>query len=281
MTTLTTQPAPAGAVARRGRAGLAGALRSEFTKIRSVRSSYWALALLVLASLAWSIAFCAGTAAHLSHLSPHDRGGQDGAQDSVVGLVLLGQLVVVVLGALTITSEYATAAIRTSLTVLPRRGTLYAAKGGVLAAVTAVIAVLAAFGCFFAGQRLLAGVHAGATLSQPGVLRAVLAAALFVVLCGLFSYGLGAVIRSTAGAITAAYGALLLLPQLARALPETWYNDAVRWLPGGQFDGAITSSGSGPISKYMFGAWGELAVFGGYTLLVLVAGAILTRRRDA
>lgn len=278
MTTVTTQQVLPAARTTRGRAGLAGALRSEFTKIRSVRSTYWALALLLLASLAWSIAACAGTAAHWT---PQSRAGLDPTQDSIIGLILLGQLVIVVLGSLAITSEYSTQAIRGSLTAMPRRGILFAAKGAVFALVAAAVTALAVFASFFTGQRLLAGVHAGATPSQPGVLRAILATALFVVLCGLFSYGLGAVIRSTAGTMTTAYGILLLLPQLARALPTPWYDDAIRWLPGGQFDGAITSSGPQPISKYMFGTWGELAVFAGYTLVALIAGAILLHRRDA
>jgi ABC-2 type transport system permease protein len=278
VTTVTTQQVLPEARTTRGRAGLAGALRSEFTKIRSVRSTYWALALLVLASLAWSIAACAGTAAHWT---PRSRAGLDPTQSSIIGLILLGQLVVVVLGALAITSEYSTQAIRGTLTVMPRRGILFAAKGAVFALVAAGVTVLAVLASFFTGQRLLAGVHAGATLSQPGVLRAILATALFVVLCGLFSYGLGAVIRSTAGTITTAYGILLLLPQLVRALPTPWYDDAIRWLPGGQFDGAISSSGPQPISQHMFGTWGELAVFAGYTLVALIAGAILLHRRDA
>jgi ABC-2 type transport system permease protein len=278
VTTVTTQQVLPATRTTRGRAGVAGALRSEFTKIRSVRSTYWALALLLLASLAWSIAACAGTAAHWT---PRSRAGLDPTQDSIIGLILLGQLVIVVLGALAITSEYSTQAIRGSLTAMPRRGILFAAKGAVLALAAAAVTVLAVFASFFTGQRLLAGVHAGATLSQPGVLRAILATALFVVLCGLFSYGLGAVIRSTAGTITTVYGILLLLPQLARALPTPWYDDAIRWLPGAQFDGAITSSGQQPIGKYMFGTWGELAVFAGYTLVALIAGAILLHRRDA
>jgi ABC-2 type transport system permease protein len=281
MTAVTTQEVrPSAKTAPRKRAGLPGTLRSELTKIISVRSTYWALALLVVASLAWSIAFCAGTAAHWPHMSAQSRAGFDPTQSSVIGLVLLGQLVIAVLGALTITAEYATQAIRTSLTVMPRRGVVYGAKAAVFAAVAAAVAFPASFLAWFIGQRLLASTHAAATLGQPNVLRAVLASAIFVVLCGLFSYGLGAVLRSTAGAITAAYGFMFLLPQLARALPASWYNDAIRWLPGGQFDGAISTSGP-PISSHLFSTWGEIAVFAGYTAVVLIAGAVLLRRRDA
>ncbi len=157
---------------------------------------------------------------------------------------------------------------------------MYGAKAAVFAAVAVAVAFPASFLAWFVGQRLLASTHAEATLGQPNVLRAVVASAIFVVLCGLFSYGLGAVLRSTAGTITAAYGFMFLLPQLARALPTSWYNDAIRWLPGGQFDGAISTSGP-PISSHLFSTWGEIAVLGGYTAVVLIAGALLLRRRDA
>jgi ABC-type transport system involved in multi-copper enzyme maturation permease subunit len=268
------------APARARRAGLAGTVRSELVKIRSVRSTYWALFLLVVASVAWSVAFCAGEAAHWAQTAPADRAGFDPAQASVLGLASLGQLIIVVLGALTITSEYSTGMMRTSLTVMPRRGVLYAAKGAVFVAVSLAVAIPASFICFFTGQRLLASTHVAAALSQPNVLRAVLAAGLYVALCGLFAFGLGAIVRSTPGGITAAYGFLFLLPQLAKALPSTWYADLVRWLPGGDVINALTST-SPQISEHLFSAWGEFAVFGGYTAVVLAAGAVLFRRRDA
>ena len=119
-----------------------------------------------------------------------------------------------------------------------------------------------------------------ATLSQPNVLRAVLGTALYVVLCGLFAYGLGAIVRSTAGAMTAAYGFLFLLPQLAKALPSSWYADVDRWLPGGDFINAITNT-QGGMNPHLFSAWGELAVFAGYTVILLALGALLFRKRDA
>jgi len=73
---------------------------------------------------------------------------------------------------------------------------------------------------------------------------------------------------------------ILGLPQLGRALPTAWYDDAIRWLPGGQFDGAISASRPA-VSSHLFSAWGELAVFGAYTAVVLIAGAMLLRRGDA
>jgi hypothetical protein len=263
------------------RAGVTGAIRSEFTKIHSVRSTYAAIGVMLVASIIWSVVFCAGTAAHWAHMSAQARGGVDPTQNSVLGLALLGQLVIVVLGALTITSEYSTGMMRTSLTVLPRRGIVYGSKTLMLAAVALAAAFPVSFLSFFIGQRFLAGTHAGATLSQPGVLRAVTAAALLVTLTGLFALGLGAVLRNTAGAIAAAYGFLFLIPELSRALPKPWLNDALRWLPGGYLVSQITYTNPQGGIPHMFSPWGELAVFAGYTAALLVAGAVMLRSRDA
>ena len=282
MTAITTGRARPSAVPAPSRpAGLVGTLRSEFTKIRSVRSTYWSLILLVVTGIAWSVAFCAGEAAHWPHMTAQAKAGFDPTQSSIVGLALLGQLVIVVLGTLSITSEYSTGMIRTSLSVMPRRRILYAAKAAVFTAIALVVAFLTSFAAFFIGQALLSSTHASATLSQPNVLRAVTCAALYVALCGLFSFGLGMILRSTAGAMAAAYGLLFLVPQLAKALPSTWYADVVRWLPGGDVVNAITSTQTSSLSPNMFPAWGEFAVFGAYTVAVLVTGAVLFRRRDA
>jgi len=263
------------------RTALTGTLRSEVTKIRSVRSTYWSLFLLVAVGIAWSVLFCAGEASRWPHLAAQDKVGFDPAQASVVGLALLGQLVIVVLGTLTITSEYSTGMIRTSLTVMPRRLILGAAKASVFTAITLVVALLTSFAAFFIGQALLSGTHVAATLSQPDVLRAVIGAALYVALCGLFAFGLGLILRSTAGAMATAYGLLFLVPQLAKALPSSWYAEVVRWLPGGEVINAITGTQGVSNNPDLFSAWGEFAVFGAYTVAVLVAGAVLFRSRDA
>ena len=282
MAAVTTAQARPGAVPAPSRpAGLVGTLRSEFTKIRSVRSTYWSLILLVVTGIAWSVAFCAGEAAHWPHMTAQAKAGFDPTQSSIVGLALLGQLVIVVLGTLSITSEYSTGMIRTSLSVMPRRRILYAAKAAVFTAIALVVAFLTSFAAFFIGQALLSSTHASATLSQPNVLRAVTCAALYVALCGLFSFGLGMILRSTAGAMAAAYGLLFLVPQLAKALPSAWYADVVRWLPGGDVVNAITSTQTSSLSPNMFSAWGEFAVFGAYTVVLLAVGAVLFARRDA
>jgi ABC-2 type transport system permease protein len=256
------------------RPGLPGALRSELTKIRSVRSTYWTLLAQAVASIAWAVLDCAGTISH--GIGP----GFSATEASLTGQVFLGELIIVVLGALVITSEYSTGMIRTSLAVVPRRGVLFAAKAIVFAAVTLTISLVTSFVAFFVGQAILSGKHYNTTLTQPGVLRAVLLSAAIVAVFGLLAYGAGALIRHSAGAITSILGVIFLIPALAGALPNTWYADVVRWLPGGQALSPIARSGS-PLSPHLFGAWGEFAVFSGYAVVLLALGAWAFIRRDA
>jgi ABC-2 type transport system permease protein len=261
-------------------AGWAGTLRSELAKLRSVRSTYWTLLVLFAAGVAFSIANCAGIADRWAGTPAQAQAGFDATQASILGTILLGQLAIVVLGALAITSEYSTGMIRTSLTVMPRRGVLYGAKAAVFAAVTLAASLVASFASFYVGQALLASTHHSATLATPNALRSILLTAVFVTVCGLFAYGFGAIIRHTAGAMTTVYGLLFLLPQLAKALPTPWYADVVRWLPGGEALNAITST-TGTRYPDLFSAWGESAVFAGYAVILVIVGALLFRKRDA
>ena len=185
-----------------------------------------------------------------------------------------------VIGALVITSEYGTRMIGTSLTAMPRRGVLYAAKAIMVTSVTLVVALVTSFASFFAGQAALASTHAGASITSPGALRAVLLTALFVACCALLAFGLGAVIRHTAGAITALFGMVLVIPVVATALPEGWQHDVLRWLPGNSaLYPIIATKPTG--TAYFFGPYLQVAVFAGYAAIAVVAGALLFLRRDA
>jgi len=257
-----------------GRAGFGGALRSEFTKIRSVRSTYWTLLVLVIVTVGIGTLSCLGAVSRGAEHGPNF----DPAFRSLVGLIL-GQLIIAVLGALTITSEYATGMVRTSLAVQPRRGTLFAAKAVVFAVVSLVTGLVASFASFFIGQAILSSKHLNTTLSQPHVLRAVIGGGLFLAVCGLLSFGLGAVLRHTAAAITAAIGLLFVILILSNFLPQTWQVHVDKWIPfnaGSQIWTVVTDPGS-----HLFSAWTGFAVFAGYAVIAIAAGFMLFRKRDA
>jgi ABC-type transport system involved in multi-copper enzyme maturation permease subunit len=262
----------------RGRANLAGTIRSEFTKIRSVRSTYWTMLVLLVITIGIGALVSWLTGSHWDQASASQKATFDPTSNALVGL-FFGQFVIVVLGAMTITAEYSTGMIRTSLTSMPRRGVFYVAKALVFTVVALVIGEVASFVAFFLGQALLgtAPVHISTTLSAPHVLRAVVGGGLFVAACGLFAYGIGTLVRHTAGAISIAIGVLFVVPIIVNFLPSSWNNDILRWLPseGGQAIWRTTQA------AHEWPAWGEFGVFLAYTAVVLIAGYILFRKRDA
>ena len=293
-TTTVTSRASSGLHARsgdrfgRGRAGFGSALRSELTKIVSVRSTYWTLLAMILACVGIGTLFSYSHASQvLSATTPaaHHAALVSARADAVTGSLfglLIGQLVIVVLGALTITSEYSTGMISTTLTALPRRGMIYAAKGTVFAAVALAAGMIASFASFFAGQLVLAGAHASVGLSQPGVLRSVIGGGLFLAICGLLSFGLGGMLRSAAGAIGAGIGTLFVLWILSQFLPgppSGWFGqaDIDKWIPFNA-GGAIWEHVSG---LNMFSPWIGFAVFCGYAALTVIGGLVMFLRRDA
>jgi ABC-type transport system involved in multi-copper enzyme maturation permease subunit len=268
--------------------GLASVVRSEFTKIRSVRSTYWALLAMIVTCVGIGALFSAGDASRVNGaVNPADHAAAlaharaFNVTGSLIGL-LVGQLVMAVLGALVITSEYSTGMIRTSLATVPRRGTVFAAKAIVFGAVALLAGLVTSFVSFFVGQALLSGVHASTSLAHPGVLRAVIGGGLFLAVCGLLSFGLGAMLRHTAGAIAASVALLFVLWSLSGFLPSPpsgWFGqaDIDKWIPFNA-GGAIWEHTSG---VNMFSPWIGFAVFCAYAAVAMTAGLILFIRRDA
>jgi ABC-2 type transport system permease protein len=286
-----------------GHAGLRGVLASEFTKLRSVRSTYWTLFALVVISL--GIAAIAGAAAASDlHSNPGDKAGFDATQASLIGFFEFGQLVIAVLGALTITSEYSTGMIRTSLTAMPRRGTLFLGKLIVFTTVTLVFTIVTSFIAFFIGQALLSGSGVAAslfhsttvpanafvnpnnvqfsgtlTISPGTVLTAVIGSALFVTVVALIAFGLGAIIRHTAGTITSVIGVMFVVPIIVQVLPNTWRWDIMRFFPDAA--GRVISVTVGPTNPHLWSTWPQFLVTLLYAVVALGVGGYLFRRRDA
>ncbi len=275
MAASTVQAArPAALPEAAGQAGLRGTLASELTKIRSTRSTWWTLLALIVVTVGFGALASFGAT----------RGGGNGpgfdATMRSLGGLYLGQLIIAVLGALVITSEYSTGMIRTSLTAMPRRSTVFAAKALVFGLVALVVGLITSFISFFLGQAIMSSHHINASLGQPDVLRAVIGGALFLTACGLLAFGIGMMLRHTAGAITTAIGLLFVLTVLVQFLPGSWQDHVNKWIPalaGSQIWQVKPSIGGTP----MFSAWGGFAVLAGYAVLALIGGLILFVRRDA
>src|ERR1700744_3455779 len=146
-----------------GHAGLGGAIGSELTKIRSVRSTYWTIAALLIVGVGIAALVGFGIANNI-HNQPWNKAGTDGTQSILTPFLFIGQLIIAVIGAMVITSEYSTGMIRTSLTAMPRRGPVYLGKLIVLTTVTLVVSLVTSFIAFFVGQAALSGTGVGSSL---------------------------------------------------------------------------------------------------------------------
>src|SRR5216684_794975 len=164
MATITTSDVKLSALPpAAGQAGLRGVIASEFTKLRSVRSTYWTIAALLITSVGVAAIIGFGQASNI-HNNPWNKAGTDATQLSLGFFFEVGQLIIAVIGAMIITSEYSTGMIRTSLTAQPRRGVVYAAKAIAFTSVTLVISLVTAFVAFFTGQLMLSGKGVAASL---------------------------------------------------------------------------------------------------------------------
>jgi hypothetical protein len=191
-------------------------------------------------------------------------------------------LVVAVLGVVQVTGEYP-GPIRATLTAVPRRGPVVVAKAAVLAALTAPVLAATALGAFLACQAFLG--TDGASLGDPGVLRAVAGAAACAVLMGLLGLGVGTLLRHTAAAVTTLVVVLFVVPLLlGPVLPGDREDDVLKFLPtlAGQAMYGLSGPdrvGGTPFDTLSPGA--SAAVLVAWTAAVLGAGIALLRYRDA
>jgi ABC-2 type transport system permease protein len=271
MTTAAAQPR-----AGRARPLIADLARSEWVKMRTVRSSYWTLLAAVIAMTGFGGLLAA---AYARHLTPTARASLDPASYSLSGF-FLAQLAIGVLGVLVMTGEYATGSIRSTLAAAPQRLAVLAAKAGVFAAVAFATGLASSFAAFFLGQAIFAGKGIQAHLSDPGVLRAVFGGALYLAVCGLLSLGLGALIRRTAGAVAILITLLILLPAAVGALPAPWQGDVNPYLPSVAGQMIIGHTKFTP-PGHLLPPWTGFAVFCGYAAAALLAAAVTLHRRDA
>jgi ABC-2 type transport system permease protein len=243
-------------------------LISEWTKLRSVRSTYWALVVAAVVSVAGSA---------LAALNG-GRGGPlpDPVAFSFIGWAEYPVLAVGILGVLTFTSECATGQIRTTFTAVPRRLAVLAAKTAVIAALALVFGDVLAVASFSLTQALLSRHGRGVALSHPGVPGAVLAAGFVLVVVAVTGVGLGAAIRHTAGAI-AVLPVVFYLPLTLLTLPAPWNHRIDRFtLPLAAYQVVALHPATNLLAPTL-----SLLVLIGWPAIILAIAAILITRRSA
>ncbi len=255
-----------------GRYGISGLLRSEWTKLRSLRSTMWTLGITVLLGIGISALATAETRAHWSS----SQAGFDPTATSLIG-VFFGQLTIGVLGVLVMSGEYSSGTVRATFSAAPRRPLVLAAKAAVFGFVALVVAEIVAFLSFFVGQALLSAPAIHTTLGSPGALRSVAGSGIYLCLIGLFALGLATIIRHTAGSISAFLGILLVVPIIVRALPTSLANEVEKFMPD-HIGAAVVSLHMG---QQTFAPWTGLLLLLGYAVALLAVAAVLLVRRDA
>jgi ABC-2 type transport system permease protein len=262
-------PVPAGAGVTPGRA-----VTSEWIKFRTLRSTWFSLgaAVVVTIGLGVLIAALRGNDA-AAHGVPPDV---DWTRLSLGG-VLLAQLAVGVLGVMMITGEYSTGMIRASLSAVPGRPLVLAAKVSVLAATAFIIGTLATLVAFLGGQAALSAHHFGVSLTSPGVLRAIIGGGVYLALIGLLGLGCGFILRNTGGALATLFGLLLVLPLLAQALPSSFQDHVAKFLPLNAGVEVMSTVHHPDVLSPLAG----IATLAVWAAVALGIGLITLRRRDA
>jgi ABC-2 type transport system permease protein len=274
-----TRPGSSAAPAGSGVTGFGRLLLSEWTKIRSVRSTIWSLVLLVVLTFGFTGLFTWLTILQWDKSDPTQRAQiMADPVSTILGSGLeFGQLTICVLGVLVITSEYSTGVIRASLLAVPRRIPMLAAKALVFAVLVLIVGEVVTFPSFFLGAAILHS-HAPVSLSDPGVARAVFGAGLYLSVLGLFAMGIGGIIRHTAGAITGVIAFVLVLAPLTQLIPGKIGKYVHAYLPteAGQLIGQAHQQANQVLSP-----WEGFGVFCLWTAVLLVIAGYLLKTRDA
>jgi ABC-2 type transport system permease protein len=252
------------------------AMRAEWTKLRTLTGTAWLLAAAVVLTVGVSAAVVAVT-------NQSSRGG-DPTKLALAGIDL-GQAVVAVLAVLTISEEYATGMILLTLTAMPRRLVLLAAKAANLAGLNLAVGILAVAGCLTAGRLMLPGAgfdaahgYALVSITHGATLRAAAGSVLYLVLIAPMALGIATAIRDTAASIGAMLALLYLPPVLAQLLSEPLRRHIQQIAPmtAGLAIQATTNLRSLPIAP-----WTGLGVLAAWAIASLLIGGTLLRLRDA
>ncbi|GGV00152.1 ABC transporter permease [Streptomyces spectabilis] len=250
-------------------------LKSEWTKIRSVASTVWTLGLAVVVTIALGMLISALSKNDYDSLSRDDKITFDPTFISFAGMSL-GQLAMIVFGVLVVSNEYSTGMIRTSLAAVPQRATFLFSKVAVAALLAFVVGIATSFIAFFAGQAML-GEHK-AHIGDPGVLRAVIGGGLYMMLIAMFSMGVAAMLRSPMLSLGILMPFFFLISSILGNVSAT--KKVGRFLPD-QAGSKIMQVKSPFDDDAPYGPWGGLGIMVAWTVVALLGGYVLLKRRDA
>ena len=248
-------------------------LKSEWTKLRTLPSTWRTATAAVTLSIGLGVVLCISQAGQWASMTAAQRATFDPTACSLGGFFLVGAVLLGALAVRAVTAEYSTGMIRSTFTATPARRRVLAAKAAVTAAFAFPVALLAAVVSFGLGQQVFAGKHLQASFGSPGVLQALVFAALAVSLVAVIGVGLGALIRHTAGATTALVLVIVGGAVLGQFLPA----GLRQYLPGTALEAAVTVHRSAGL----LAPGAAIIVLGVYAIVALVAASLRVAYRDA
>ncbi|GIT79235.1 ABC transporter permease [Leifsonia sp. LS1] len=283
----TTAPARPHEHSTLGRLSFPRVVRSEWIKLRTLRSTFWTLASVIV--LVIGIAALVATAIPeksvlFGEVPQSQRAGieaqaaQFATSASTAGLTFAA-LVIAVLGVLVISGEFSTGMIRSSFAAVPRRFPVFLAKALVLFGVSFVVGLVSSAASWAVALPILNGKGYPGDLLASDTLWAIVGAGAYLGLVAVFALGVGAILKSTAGGIAAALGVLLVLPIIANlvsSLTKTqWVQDAGHYL--------LSSAGTGlaGVTNGTLEPWANILTAIAWAVVSFVVGALLLQRRDA
>jgi ABC-type transport system involved in multi-copper enzyme maturation permease subunit len=268
------------------RARFADLLASEWIKMRSLRSTYWMLALSAIVAIAININAVHSDLPYIDRPHPVLPGMQPFKYDPLyhgLGQIssTLMALAAASFGAITVFGEYDTGMIRTTFAAVPDRRAVITAKVVLVTAITLVLGVVVSTASFFTTNAMLVSRHIGLSIHDPGCTRAVAAYALIVPVCALIGMAFGAVLRHATASITAAVGMLFILPMLFGGDRYKILKEIGDYLPLHAASRlALNPNSYTDLGKYpgtITGSWIALAA---WALVSVIVAVVVVRRRD-
>ena len=250
-------------------------LRSEWIKIRSVRSTVWAMVAMAAALISGAAFAAVGIVVRDS--PPAATAVATDPSGGTLSGIGLAQLAVIVFGVVAVTGEYRTRMIRSSVAAVPTRLPLVWGKAVVVAASATVVSLAALLLSFLVASLVVATEELSLSLTTPGVARAMIGAALALGVTGALATGFGWLLRNTAAAVFLLLAVFYVVPTLATLLPQSVGEKVVPFLPSNAV-AALTQVA--PVEGALPPGVG-LAVYAGYAVITLLAAALVLRRRDA
>ncbi|MFJ8104820.1 ABC transporter permease [Streptomyces sp. NPDC096132] len=259
-------------------------MRAEWTKLRTLPSSWWLL--LAVIALTVAVGGAAAAAVTTDQCYPTPAACQEDTVKLSLTGVWVGQAAVAVLGVLAMSGEYGTGTIRAALTAVPRRERLLIAKAAVVGALALVTGALGVLGSLLVGRLVLPGngftAEAGyppLSLADGPTLRAAVGSTLYLGLIALLALGIAALVRDTAGAITTVLTLLYVFPVLvALVSSEKWRERLQEWGPA---SAGTAVQATRNLDALPIGPWPGLGVLALYAAAALLTGGLALRLRDA